>query len=174
VGVRRLSGAIPGASCRKSLAANFRFQGCCLPRVHRAHFERQFGVRTSTLDPTSDGTVGSAPRGKANEQGIVPYACAGACSPSARHWSGQAIGRSTRRLRPKPRGRRPSTAALRMSGARKASDRVIRIERSLLSSREAIDSNVRRGSERSSSSQRWASRRASSRIARALAGIGRP
>ena len=85
VGVRRLSGAIPGASCRKSLAANFRFQGCCLPRVHRAHFERQFGVRTSTLDPTSDGTVGSAPRGKANEQGIVPYACAGAWSPSVRH-----------------------------------------------------------------------------------------
>ena len=28
VGVRRFSGAILGASCRKSLAANFRFQGC--------------------------------------------------------------------------------------------------------------------------------------------------
>ena len=86
-----------------------------------------------------------------------------------RHWSGQAIGRSTRRLRPKPRGRRPSTAALTISGARKASDRVIRIERTVLPSREAIDSKVRRGSERSSPSQRCASRRASIRIARALA-----
>jgi hypothetical protein len=42
--------AIPGASCRKSLAANFRFQGCCLPHVHRARF-RMWGGRTSTLDP---------------------------------------------------------------------------------------------------------------------------
>jgi hypothetical protein len=53
----------------------------------------------SNLDPV--GMDGSAPRGKTNEQGrIVPYAWAGAWSPSARHWSGQAIGRSTRRLRP--------------------------------------------------------------------------
>ena len=50
--------------------------------------------------------------------------------------------RSTRCLRPKPRGRRPSTAALTISGARKASDRVIRIERSVLPSREASDSKV--------------------------------
>ncbi len=34
-----------------------------------------------------------------------------------------------RRLRPQPRGRRASTAALTMSGARKASAKVIRIER---------------------------------------------
>jgi hypothetical protein len=36
--VRRFSGAIPGASCRKSPAANFRFQGCCSLRVHRVRF----------------------------------------------------------------------------------------------------------------------------------------
>jgi hypothetical protein len=57
--------------------------------------------------------------------------------------------------RPKPRGRRPSTAALTISGARKASDKVIRIERSVLPSREAIDSKARPGSERSTSSQRF-------------------
>jgi hypothetical protein len=50
VGGRRFSEAIPGASCRKSLAAKFRFQGCCLPHVHRARF-RMGGRRTSTLDP---------------------------------------------------------------------------------------------------------------------------
>ena len=54
----------------------------------------------------------------------------------------EAIGRSTRRLRPKPRGRRPSTAALTISGVRKASNRVIRIERTVLPSRKAIDSKV--------------------------------
>jgi hypothetical protein len=43
-GVRRFSGAITGASRRKSLAAKFRFQGCCLLRVHRARF--RMGVRT--------------------------------------------------------------------------------------------------------------------------------
>jgi hypothetical protein len=52
---------------------------------------------------------------------------AGASSPSVRHCSGHAIGRSMRRLRPQPRGRRRLTAALAMSGARNASDRVIRI-----------------------------------------------
>jgi hypothetical protein len=50
---------------------------------------------------------------------------------------------------------------------------VIRIERTVLPSREASASKVRRGSERSSPSQRCASRRASIRIARALAGMGR-
>ena len=50
---------------------------------------------------------------------------------------------------------------------------VIRADRSLLSSREAIDSKVRRESERSSSNQRCASRRCLIRVARALTGIGR-
>jgi hypothetical protein len=57
---------------------------------------------------------------ESNEQGqSARYACAsaGAWSPSVRHWSGQAIGKSTRRFRPKPRGRRPSTAALTISSA---------------------------------------------------------
>jgi hypothetical protein len=47
-GVRRFSGAIPGASCRKSLAAKFRFQGCCLPHVHRAR-SRMWGVEPRHL-----------------------------------------------------------------------------------------------------------------------------
>src|ERR1022692_3961809 len=51
----------------------------------------------------------------------------GALSPSARHCRGHAIGRSMRRLTPKPRGRRPSIAALTMGGATKASDSVMRI-----------------------------------------------
>jgi hypothetical protein len=46
-------------------------------------------------------------------------------------------------VRPKPRGRRPSTAALTISGARKASDKVIRIERTVLSSREASEFHSR-------------------------------
>src|SRR3984957_16873621 len=89
---------------------------------------------------------GSAPRGKTNEQArIVPYVCAGDWSPSAPPRSSQAIGRSTSRLRPKPRGRRPSTAALTISGARKASDRVIRIERTVSPPRKAIDSKSQGG-----------------------------
>jgi hypothetical protein len=43
VGVWRFSGAILDVSCRKSLAANFRFQGCCLPHVHRARFRMAVG-----------------------------------------------------------------------------------------------------------------------------------
>jgi len=66
----------------------------------------------------------------------------GALSPSARHCCGQAIGRSMRRLTPKPRGRRPSIAALTMGGATKASDSVMRIERSVLPSRVASNSMV--------------------------------
>ena len=140
-----------GASRPKSLAANFRFQSCYAARGGAAH--RKWPLAANI--------------------GATTYAGTGAWSPSARHWSGHPIGRSTKRLRPKPRGRRPSTAALTISGARKASDRVIRIERSVLPSREAIDSKVWRGSDRSSSSQRWASPRASIRIARALARIRR-
>ena len=45
----------------------------------------------------------------------------GALSPNADHWSGQAIGRSIRRLTPKPRGSRPSIAALTRAGQTKAS-----------------------------------------------------
>ena len=52
------------------------------------------------------------------------------------------------------RGSRPSTAALIMPGERNASDKVIRVERSVLPSRKASASKVRSGSDRSSSSQR--------------------
>src|SRR5262245_28744505 len=44
---------------------------------------------------------------------------AGALSPNADHWSGHAIGSSIRRLTPKPRGSRPSIAALTRTGERK-------------------------------------------------------
>jgi hypothetical protein len=98
--------------------------------------------------------------------------CAGALRPSARHWSGHAIGRSTSRLRPKPRGSRPSITALTRSGARKASDNVIRIDRSVLPSFEAIDSIVSSGSDSSLSSQRCAWRIASMRMVRAPWGMG--
>ena len=46
----------------------------------------------------------------------------GALSPSADHWSLQSIGRSIKRLPPKPRGSRPSIAALTRAGERKASE----------------------------------------------------
>jgi hypothetical protein len=57
VRVQRCSGVIPGASCRKSLAAKFRFQGCCLLRSAAPDFERPFGVRTSTHDSFRDGWI---------------------------------------------------------------------------------------------------------------------
>jgi hypothetical protein len=60
---------------------------------------------------------------------------AGALSPNADHWSRHAIGRSIRRLTPKPRGSRPSIAALTRVGQRKASEIVRRIQRSVLPSR---------------------------------------
>ena len=88
------------------------------------------------------------------------------------HCCDQAIGRSNSRLTPKPRGRRPSKAALTRGGARKARDKVIRIERSVLSSRAASNSMVWRESEVSSSSQRWASRMASMKKDRAFTHIG--
>ena len=44
---------------------------------------------------------------------------------SADHWSGQAIGRSISRLTPKPRGSRPSIAALARAGDRKARHRLL-------------------------------------------------
>ena len=50
---------------------------------------------------------------------------------------GPSIGGSTSLVLLKPRGSRPSMAALTSSGARKASDKVIRIDRSLLRSRAA-------------------------------------
>lgn len=46
---------------------------------------------------------------------------------------------------PKPRGSRPSIAALTMPGARNASERVMRIERSVLPSRAAIVSKLSSG-----------------------------
>ena len=61
----------------------------------------------------------------------------GSLSPNADHWSVQSIGRSIRRLIPKPRGRPPSIAALTSAGQRKASEMVRRIQRSLLLSRVA-------------------------------------
>jgi DNA-binding transcriptional LysR family regulator len=47
---------------------------------------------------------------------ICNQRAAGALSPNADHWSGHAIGRSIRRLTPKPRGSRPSIAALTRAG----------------------------------------------------------
>jgi hypothetical protein len=44
-------------SRQKSLAANFRFQGCCLPRATAPDFERPLRVRTSTHDPFRDGRI---------------------------------------------------------------------------------------------------------------------
>ena len=74
---------IGGVCGRKSLAANFRFQGWRSPHVHGARFLTAAGSNLDTRPVRMDG---SAPRGKANEQEpIVPYACAGAWSPSARH-----------------------------------------------------------------------------------------
>src|SRR5271165_5948751 len=70
----------------------------------------------------------------------------------ARHCSDQSIGRSVRRLTQNPRGRRPSIGASARAGETNARDSVIRIERSLLLSRTAIDSMLWVGSNRSSSS----------------------
>ena len=67
--------------------------------------------------------------------GFTDQAWAGAFSPTLTIWSDHAIGRSIRRLTPKPRGSRPSIAALARVGERKASDNVMRIERSVLRSR---------------------------------------
>ena len=50
----------------------------------------------------------------------------GALSPNADHWFGHAIGRSIRRLTPKPRGSRPSIAALTREGERKVREMVRR------------------------------------------------
>ena len=79
---------------------------------------------------------------------------AGGLRPSADHCSDHVIGRSIKRLVPKPRGNRPSIAVLARSGERKASDIVMRIERSVFFSGAAMDSMVRDGSVVSSSSQR--------------------
>ena len=67
---------------------------------------------------------------------------AGPLSPNAVHWCDHTIGKSIKRLDPNPRGRRPSIAAATMGGATKASDNVMRIERSLLCSRAAMTSMV--------------------------------
>jgi hypothetical protein len=91
---------------------------------------------------------------------------AGASSWSARHWSGR-LAEVDEALETMA-GRRPSTAALTMAGARKASDKVVRIERSVLPSRRASDSGVWNRSNKSSSSQRWALASASTTIVRAL------
>ena len=77
---------------------------------------------------------------------------AGTLSPNADHWSGHAIGRSIRRLTPKPRGSRPSIAASTRAGQRKVSETVRRIQRSVLPSRAASDSMVWVGMVVSSSS----------------------
>jgi hypothetical protein len=93
----------------------------------------------------------------------MPRPCPYLCALAGYLSSGQIQPRDSKviwvaRFRPKPRGKRPSTAALTIAGARKASDWVIRIERAVLPSRETKRLQVRRGSERSSSSQRFASR----------------
>ena len=64
--------------------------------------------------------------------GLLIKAGAGALRPERGHCSDHAIGRSIKRLTPKPRGSRPSIAALTRAGQRKASDSVMRIERSVL------------------------------------------
>jgi hypothetical protein len=56
-------------------------------------------------------------------------------SPTTFRCSAQSIGRSVNVERPVPRGRVPSIAALTISGARNASDRIIRTDRSLRFSR---------------------------------------
>ncbi len=97
----------------------------------------------------------------------------GSVSPSATHCAYRAIGRSVSRVTPKPRGNRPSIDVLTMPGARKASDSVMRIERSVLPLRAAINSTLCRGSAIGSSSQRCALRKASISPTRAFARIGR-
>ena len=57
--------------------------------------------------PTAAGLIGEIAKGSDCTQ-----RSAGALSPNADHWSGHAIGRSIWRLTPKPRGSRPSIAAL--------------------------------------------------------------
>jgi hypothetical protein len=170
VGVRRFSGAIPGASCRKSLAANFRFQGCCLP-LHRA---RSFDLRG--FEPRPLTRFGWMDQPLAERQTS----------------KGDRSLRLRRRLeseRPpliRP-GHRQVDETLETKAAwqasfdcrlddlrREESERQGHPDRTLslaLSRSERLQSQA--GSERSSSSQRCASRRASIRIARALAGIGR-
>ena len=64
---------------------------------------------------------------------------AGARRSSAAHCSDHSIGRSISRSTPKPRGGRPSIAALASDGSRKAGDNDCRIERSLLASLGAIE-----------------------------------
>jgi hypothetical protein len=74
--------AVSATHCRrersKSLAADFRFQGCCLlPCPPRPASNDNSGFEPRYL---------TTPRGKTNERGrIVPYAFAGAWSPSVRH-----------------------------------------------------------------------------------------
>jgi hypothetical protein len=77
------------------------------------------------------------------------------------------------RFVPKPRGKRPSTAALDDLRRKESGRQGHPVRTAVLPSRETKRLQVRQGSERGSSSQRFASRRASRRIARALAGIGR-
>ncbi len=56
-------------------------------------------------------------------------------SPRCWRCSAQLMGKSVRRESPKPRGRTWFTAASTMSGARKASERIMRADRSLMLSR---------------------------------------
>ena len=98
---------------------------------------------------------------------------AGRTSPSADHWSAKAMGRSTSRETPWPRGSRPSTAALMIAGSRKANDNIIRIERSVRFSRFASPDTSETVPATSSSSQRRAKAIALSRRACSSTRIGR-
>jgi hypothetical protein len=62
-----------------------------------------------------------------------------ALRPGAEHCSDQPIGRPIKRLTPKPRDSHPSIAAMTRAGGRKASDSVMRIERSVFFSRVAME-----------------------------------
>ena len=82
-------------------------------------------------------------------------------------------GRSVRREMPKPRGRMPSAAAWTMSGARNASEMVMRAERSLMPSRRAIASMSSTDPVMISSSQQRPRAMPCSSLERASARIGR-
>jgi hypothetical protein len=62
--VQRFSGVIPGAPCRKSLAANFRFQGCCLPGAHRTDLETPSVFGPRDFEPVRMGWISSSPEDK--------------------------------------------------------------------------------------------------------------
>ena len=121
----RFGGGLGG----RSEASEFPFPGAIELRDDRQHCRTFFKpFRLIWKAPTGGGGPGRPTKLRV-----------GAASPSAGHCSDQHGGRSISRVSPKPRGRRPSIAAVTSAGSRKAIESVCRMDRSVRRSPVAID-----------------------------------